>query len=525
MVSHLLGRRNGSVFASELFGCPVGERRVPAQAMDVRLKRWSFTVLPLKQAIERCPPKIAHWLGREYLAHANRAIMERARSTLVTRLVFCLFTATLVLCVACIVLLHGGSATAQTTLSRELILQQVDGGPSYYGKFTNGLPTEPSYFPIGLWLEAIPAGQADIDRDKDAGINLYVGIADPENANLALLRSNAMYAIIQENERTRFSGIGSETVGWVVGDEVDMAHGPSRGYEHLINTLTKLPNDLRLRYSNYGKGVMFWQTDQEAQRFVNEFQQVVSNDMYWFTDPHACRGRSRVQSVLNKLFNRPAALPDRVCRLAANYGSTVERMRLLDGMDGRRMPIWNFVEVGWPFTETAAQGGRMIVPGEVRAAVWHSLIAGARGIVYFNHSFGGPCPSHHALREPCYTNVRATVKSVNEQIKALASVLNSPTVSSHFLVSASVKAMMKWDGNNFYVFAGSARNEASTSSFSLSCIGSAAAVVIGEDRTIPVIGGTWEDSFPNGNAIHIYRIEGGSKCALPNNIDVGTVPF
>ena len=294
---------------------------------------------PLKQAIELCQPKNTHWLEMECLALANRAKMERARSSLVA-----LFAATVVLCVACIVFLHGGSATAQMTLSGELILQEVDGGLGYYGKFTSGLPTERFYFPIGVWLEAIPGGQADIDRDKDAGINLYVGIADPENANLALLRSNSMYAIIQENERTRFTGIGSETVGWVLGDEVDMAHGPSRGYEHLINTLAKLPNDLRFRYSNYGKGVMFWQSDQEAQRFVNEFQQVASNDMYWFTDPHACRGRSTVQSVLNRLFKRPAALPDNVCRLAANYGSTVERMRLLDGMDGRRMPIWNYVE-------------------------------------------------------------------------------------------------------------------------------------------------------------------------------------
>ncbi len=54
------------------------------------------------------------------------------------------------------------------------------------------------------------------------------------------------------------------------------------------------------------------------------------------------------------------------------------------------------MEVGWPFTETAAQGARAIQPEEIQAAVWHSLIAGARGIVYFNHSFGGPDQTQHA---------------------------------------------------------------------------------------------------------------------------------
>lgn len=49
-----------------------------------------------------------------------------------------------------------------------------------------------------MWLEATPEGQANIDRDKDAALNLYVGIADPENAILALLRLNSMNAIIKK---------------------------------------------------------------------------------------------------------------------------------------------------------------------------------------------------------------------------------------------------------------------------------------------------------------------------------------
>jgi hypothetical protein len=39
-------------------------------------------------------------------------------------------------------------------------------------------------------------------------------------------------------------------------------------------------------------------------------------------------------------------------------------------------------------------------------------------------------------------------------------------------------------------------------------------VVVGENRTIRVRRGTFSDGFADGNAIHIYRIKGGSTCGL-----------
>ena len=74
--------------------------------------------------------------------------------------------------------------------------------------------------------------------------------------------------------------------------------------------------------------------------------------------------------------------------------------------------------------------------------------------------------------------------------------------------------MAKWDGQNFYVFSGSSENASSTGTFSLPCVGNATATVVGENRTIPVSGGSFSDSFADGNAVHIYRIDGGSTCGL-----------
>ena len=106
------------------------------------------------------------------------------------------------------------------------------------------------------------------------------------------------------------------------------------------------------------------------------------------------------------------------------------------------------------------------------------------------------------------------VKSVNAQIKALAPVLNAPTVTSGWTKGATTKATVKWQGGHFYLFAGSANNVSSTGSFSIPCVGNATATVLGENRTVPVSGGSFSDSFADGNAVHIYRIDGGSSCGL-----------
>ena len=64
------------------------------------------------------------------------------------------------------------------------------------------------------------------------------------------------------------------------------------------------------------------------------------------------------------------------------------------------MPIWAYVELGHPL----GTNGGQITPDQAAAAVWSSLIHGARGIVYFNHSFGGSCQTQHILRDTCYTH-------------------------------------------------------------------------------------------------------------------------
>jgi hypothetical protein len=132
--------------------------------------------------------------------------------------------------------------------------------------------------------------------------------------------------------------------------------------------------------------------------------------------------------------------------------------------------------------------------------------------VYFNHSFGGPCQTQHALRESCYANIRAAVKKTNGQVKALAPVLNASTVDGVVKGSAGVDVSTRWYDGHFYVLAGSKQGGAQTATFSMPCVGNATVSVLNENRSVPVASGAFTDKFADSNSVHIYRVDGGSSC-------------
>jgi hypothetical protein len=385
-------------------------------------------------------------------------------------------------------------------------LQQVDGGPRFYGRLANPLPPGKAYFPISVW-GAYAHDDGNVAKDRAIGLNTYVWVADPSARYMANIREAGMHVIQFYDLR---ANIGVETRGWALSDEIDMNQGPSACPTALNSRKAQIPAaHPGLVYDNYGKGVIFWETDAQAACFVN-YDDVNSADVYWFTDENVCDSSSEGPNFYG--LNR--SLTQAECRRARNYGDLVRRMRSLDARDGKRHPVWAFVEVGYPFGN-----GIGITPAQARAAVWHSIIAGARGVIYFQHSFSGPCRMHHALRETgcggLYLPIQQKIRGVNAQIESLARVLNSPTVSSEFAASRSVRAMMKWSGSKLYVFAGSTENANSNATFRLGCIGKAKATVLGENRKVPVTRGSWSDRFADGNTVHIYRIDGGKTCGLP----------
>ncbi len=257
--------------------------------------------------------------------------------------------------------------------------------------------------------------------------------------------------------------------------------------------LDRLPSgDGRMKYANYGKGVMIWEEEADAARFVNSYTQIVSNDLYWYTDPNICEEMSTWLD-----------LPSSTCRLAANYGLTMDKMRRLDAMDGVLQPVWAFVEDGHPFSEYDAP---TITGDQLTGAVMASLIHEARGIIYFNHNFGGDCESQHVLRDCGVTTIRPAVTEVNRRIRELAPVLNSQSYRHTF--NPQLDTMLKEHDGSYYVFAMLGRAQPTGSyGFTLPvAMRGAKAEVLFENRTLPIVGGAFTDAFDAEYVYHVYRI-------------------
>ena len=395
----------------------------------------------------------------------------------------------------------------------EVSVRSVDGGVGYYDKFENGLPSSPNFFPIGVWFESV-LNQQDLSKDQAMGLNTYVELTADSDVSVA--RGAGMYVV---SSFTR-----PEVNGFLVTDEPDMWAGPGTGHwtgnypgqgdvcrpsdeqcgYTVMETLLQNAPEGFLTYANFGKGVAFWETDEEAARFVN-YTDIVSADNYWFTDPNICGpgeggrgpgGDGEEMSVAE-------------CRLAANYGWTVQRVRDLVSPE-RSKPVWNFVEVGHPAGEDWAP---TITAEQIRAAVWSGIIHGARGIVYFNHNFGGNCISQHVLREACGDAVRPAVIAVNQQLADLAPVLNAPFVDGLVTVQGPADVAVKIHNGAFTLIAGSTDHASHEITLILECATADTATVIGENRTLPVVNGIFTDTFDDGNAVHIYQLD-GSSCGV-----------
>ncbi|WP_420749513.1 DUF4082 domain-containing protein [Rhodococcus sp. O3] len=392
-------------------------------------------------------------------------------------------------------------------------VRPVDGGERYYDMFDNSLPTTSEFFPLAIWFAKVTSPE-EVADDRALGLNTYVELT--EDSNLGAIRDVGMFALpsrtdplmagqFTTDEADMWAGAGEAPwTGRLPGEgPICIPADAKCGYTVMSTFSDRVPPGV-LAFTNYGKGVTFWETRDAAQRFVNDFQDVVSADNYWFTDESICQANEG--GVLRT--NGQTDLPPSECQLAANYGVTTRHVRSLI-QPRAAMPVWNFVEVGQPFSDYGDAG---ITGPQIRAAVWSSIINGARGIIYFSHSFGGPCLSYNVFRDRCGDAVREEVAALNAQITKLAPVLNAPFVDGFARSDGPVDIATKYHDDSLYILAGSTRNSGGDSTVTLSCGNATQVEVLDEGRTIPIVDKTFRDSFVDGNAVHLYRIDGADGC-------------
>jgi len=356
--------------------------------------------------------------------------------------------------------------------------------------FSRGLPSDPGYFPIAVWLQ----DPSNALRFKAAGFNLYVGLwQGPTEAQLSGLKAAGMPVICEQNE----VGLSHKTdpiiVGWMHGDEPDNAQPVKGGYgpcippAQIVQEFEKyhLADPTRPVMLNLGQGVANdeWLGRGNGSSLKDYETYVKGGDIVSF-DVYPIAGLPKPDPE-NFLWYVPKGLD----RLASWMGGTGSR--------------WNCIEC------TRIGGGKKASPPQVRSEVWMSLIHGSKGLIYFVHQFKPTFDEHALLDDP---EMLQAVTSLNAQIRSLAPALNSPSLPNIVSVKSSSDAVpidlvAKRLGHDLYVFAVGMRNGPTEGNFTISrTLRHAVAHVVNENRSINIVNGRFSDRFRSYEP-HIYRIE------------------
>ena len=357
-------------------------------------------------------------------------------------------------------------------------------GPS--SAWTHGPPADPTYFPVAVWLQN-PGNAA---KYRDAGINTYVGLwRGPTAEQLDALKAAGMKVVCPQNALGRQRKDDPTIIAWMHGDEPDNAQArPGGGYGPPILPEKIVADYGRIReadpsrpvFLNLGQGVAW---DNYIGRGVRRNKpedypeylkgcDIASFDIYPAVHDHA--------DIAGKLWK----VPEGVARLR-KWG------------EGKKI-VWNCIEASRIDNEkvkpTAAQ---------IRSEVWMSLIHGSTGLIYFVHQFKPRFSEASLLQD---ADLLAGVTAINRQIQSLAPALNSPTIAEGVAVTsdAPVDAIAKRQGDSTWVFSVAMRDQPAKATFVVKGA-TGTAEVLGENRTIPLKDGKFEDAFKPYD-VHLYRI-------------------
>ena len=447
-----------------------------------------------------------------------------------------------------------------STLPAGVTLQQIDGGPNYYGN--NGLTNavnmgwdDPSFFPIGPWFDMLIT-QSDADRWANLGWNTAYTLTSNSNISVAQANNISVIQYIGDNGASSLlPGTGAETVGLMAYDE------PPTYQQGVVTPLSTTPNSVQdgrfwwmnntwnfIVYGGLSGGpdgggtagsAAVLDTPVTTPDGTTRQIDTSSVDVYWFAGAKSnssavlywegmMYGQGEYDGLLPGTPTWSPLTPDQGAR-GSNYGTQIDLER---AYTGGSTPIYAIVEDGGPYTSDTS-ASTYITPPELNWAVWSSLIHGARGVVYFNHTFAGPAQSDDNLADPNFQTVQlgqtvsmyTQVQNTDALVEQMAPVLNSPTADGYVTVSdpgyengvtvsdfSGIEVTAKDDNGQFYILSDTRDSETQSNipaTFTLADKNATSVTVIGENRTIPVTNGVFTDTFATGATVHIYEVNDG----------------
>jgi hypothetical protein len=360
------------------------------------------------------------------------------------------------------------------------------GGAGYYAKFSNGPPSDPSFFPVSVWLQdpSLASQYAAI------GINLFVGLwQGPTAAQLTTLAQSTMPVACTQDSVGLAHATDKTIVAWTQDDEPDNAQPIDGGYGPCV-----APSAIVARYQA-------WRSSDPTRPVYLNVGQGVANDAW--NGRGSCSGHPQDYAQYAKGADIVSfdVYPVNDGLAIALVATGIDRLR---AAVNDQKPVWNWIEC----TGINGPSGKP-TPAQTKAEVWMSIVHGSMGIGYFVHQFQPTQDVHALLDDP---TMKAAVAAINAQIHQLAPVLNAPPVTNTATVTtpsgaSPVDILVKRQGGNLYVFAVSMGSGTAMATFSIArAAASATAVVLGENRTIAIQNGTFQDSF-GGYAVHLYEVQ------------------
>jgi hypothetical protein len=360
------------------------------------------------------------------------------------------------------------------------------GGPDYYRKWVHGPSPDPATFPISVWLQN-PDNAA---RYGAVGIDSFTGLwMGPTDDQLSKLRTASASTFCDQNSVGVAHLDDPAIAGWMQPDGPDNAQerADGTGYDPCVPPsavatsyaalVAKDPT--RPIYLGLGRGVSEpdWNGRGDCTGHTETYPEYAkAGDLLAF-----------------HIYPRNYALPLEI------VATGVDNLRT---WSNDRKPILATVEA------SDINGGTRPTPAEIRAEVWMALVHGAAGLQYFCHRFMPTFSETDCLDD---APTAAVLADVNGRIRALAPVLNTPSVSNGVTVASSaadipVDVMLKRQGGATYLFAVEMRAGATTATFTLRGLRGAVHVeVLGEGRSPRVVAGSFSDDF-TGYAVHLYRV-------------------
>ncbi|MFP4192187.1 MAG: beta-galactosidase [Candidatus Hydrogenedentota bacterium] len=375
-----------------------------------------------------------------------------------------------------------------------LMMGMAAQGESPYAAWENGPPTDPDFFPIGVWLQDPELAP----QYQEAGMNMYVGLwQGPTAEQLDALAEEEMHVICHQNETALNHPRNDIIIAWLQQDEPDNAqsreeggYGPPVPPEEIVSRYETMRerDPSRPVHLNLGQGVAWdgWVGRGERTNHPEDYPEytkgcdIVSFDIY-----PVASSRDEVQGQL--------------WRVAHGVERLIE-------WSAPEQPVWSFVEASGIHT------GNVAAPAEIRAEVWMALVHGAEGILYFVHEWE---PAFNASALLDNQETLEGVTALNHQLRELAPVLNSSTVEGRLTVTADpedtpVVAMLKEYDGDAYIFAVVMRDRPVTAAFTLDGITTGEVHVEETGDTLAIEEGRFEESL-DGYETRLYRIPGGAS--------------